>query len=473
MEILTGHDEKQQIVCNKINAELSILPQIFTQYVLHLRANQKSNTTIQSYLNTLTACLRTIYQDYYITDETFFEKTTHKDIAYYFDAKNTLGVKTLQSHWSVLNSFFSYLVKTGLIAENPMHSIRRPVERDTNRKLNFLNRSELDRLLITIKHSPTKFTAFRDEVMIKLAISTGLDVSDIVNLNFGDIDYANNKICVTNKKGTKLIPIGSSNIALLKKWGAFRQEYFKGNDTPALFVSTKKTRISVDAVGNMLHNYCERANVPDITFKDLKSTMVYLLAKENVSMDSIMNYLGVTDYLMIVQAYDAAMKEYDTNILSAIDELFEAPISSNINEYQQQDLHRNFSLEFRLPEYAEYTKGGEGFTLYGNIYNRTEEPLKLKLKSCALYINGMLRASDYSYSGYQFDEEYILPKTTRTFGKIWITDGFVNKKLSNNDYVTVCLVDTNAQTEHHIKFVFKESELEDFWIQENWYEIDL
>ena len=81
MEILTGHDEKQQIVCNKINAELSILPQIFTRYVLHLRDSQKSNTTIQSYLNTLTACLRTIYQDYYITDETFFEKTTHKDIA--------------------------------------------------------------------------------------------------------------------------------------------------------------------------------------------------------------------------------------------------------------------------------------------------------------------------------------------------------------------------------------------------------
>ena len=72
--------------------------------------------------------------------------------------------------------------------------------------------------------------------------------------------------------------------------------YFKGNDTPALFISSKKSRLSVDAVGEMLRKYCEQANVPQITFKDLKSTMVYLLARQNVSMDAIMRFLNVTDY---------------------------------------------------------------------------------------------------------------------------------------------------------------------------------
>ena len=130
-----------------------------------------------------------------------------------------------------------------------------------------------------------------------------------------------------SKKGERLIPVGDSILSLLKRWNQFREVYFKGNDTPALFISSKKSRLSVDAVGEMLRKYCEQTNVPQITFKDLKSTMVYLLARQNVSMDAIMKFLDVSDYLMVVQAYDAAMKEHDVNIHDALNSLFDAPLS--------------------------------------------------------------------------------------------------------------------------------------------------
>ena len=208
-----------------------------------------------------------------------------------------------------------------------MQSIRRPIDRNTNRKLNYLTQDEFNRLLSTIKHDPTKFTAFRDEIIVKLAVSTGLDITELVNLNFDHIDFLNGTIRVISKKGERLIPVGDSILSLLKRWNQFREVYFKGSDTPALFISSKKSRLSVDAVGEMLRNYCEQANVPQITFKDLKSTMVYLLARENVSMEAIMNFMGVSDYLMIVQAYDAAIKEHDVNIHNALNHLFDAPVS--------------------------------------------------------------------------------------------------------------------------------------------------
>lgn len=472
MQNLSGYDEKKILVREKINTELKALPYIFTRYTTFLSDNRKADTTVYSYLSTLTSCFRTIYQDYYLSDESFYKKISSSDIEYYFDAKSNLGTKALQRHWSVLNSFFTFLVNENDISSNPMQTVRRPIDSNTNRKLNYLNRNELDRLLTTIKHNPTKFTSFRDEIIIKLAISTGLDIADMVNLNFDHIDFVNGTIHVISKKGDRLIPVGSSILTLLRKWSQFRSQYFKGSDTPALFISSLKHRLSVDAVGYMLRKYCEQANVPIITFKDLKSTMVYLLARENVSMESIMDFLGVSDYLIVVQAYDAAMKEYNTNILNAIDCLFATPVSKEQNLNGESEIQHNFSVEIKPPEYAQYTKGGEGFTIYGNITNLLEQPLKFKLKSCAIFINGMLRTSDYAYTGYQFDEEYIFPKTTRTFGKIWITDNFAEKQLHANDYLLLCLVEIDSHIEHHIKYVFKKSQLGDYWSEESWYEID-
>lgn len=470
-KVLSGHEEKRAVIQDKINTELKALPSIFSDYCFYMKENKKSDSTILSYLITLTACLRTIYQDYYISDELFYKKITVSDIEYYFDAKKDLNIKVLQRYWSTLNSFFSFLDKKDDAFTNPMKEIRRPVENNVMRKLNHLTREELDRLLTTIKHNPTKFTSFRDEIIIKLAISTGIDISDLLNLNFENINFDGNYISVINQKGERHIPIGESLIDLLKKWGQFRNKYFEGIDSPALFISTLKRRLSVDAVAHMLEKNCEQANVHRITYRDLKSTMVYLLAQQNVSMEAIMKFIDVSDYLIVVQAYDAAMKEKNIDITETINELFESPVDAKRGP-KSNSISHNFSLQIRTPEYVTYEGGKSGFTIYVNINNNLSIPLKLRLKSCAIFMNGMLRSCNYSYTGYQFNEEYVFPKTTKTFGKIWITDSLQNKKINHNDYLIICMLETSSNIEHYIKYIYNENEQGTFWILDDWYEID-
>ena len=471
MQNLSGYEEKQIEVRGKIDNELKTLPSIFSEYVDYLVDQNRAISTVHRYLTTLTGCLRTIYQDFYLSDDSFYKNLSTADVAYYFDAKSNLSTKALQVHWSVLNSFFAFLVEKEYLPTNPMQGIKRPIDRNTNRKLNYLSQDEFSRLLSTVRRNPTKFTAFRDEIIIKLAVSTGLDITDMVNLNFDHIDFLNSTIRVVSKKGERLIPVGDSILSLLKRWNQFREVYFKGNDTPALFISSKKSRLSVDAVGEMLRKYCEQANVPQITFKDLKSTMVYLLARQNVSMDAIMKFLDVSDYLMVVQAYDAAMKEHDVNIHDVLNSLFDAPLSQKQGNDGAVDQH-NFSVEVRPPEYSTYTKGGAGFTVYANITNLIDAPIKLKLKSCTIYTNGMLRTCDYIYTGYEFDEEFIFPKTARTFGRIWITDDLPRKQLRHGEYMLLRLIDMDSNVEHHIKYVFTESQLGNAWMEESWYEVN-
>ena len=85
----------------------------------------------------------------------------------------------------------------------------------------------------------------------------------------------------------------------------------------------------------------------------------------------------------------------------------------------------------------------------------------------------MLRNSDYSYTGYQFNEETIFPKTVKTFGKIWITDSLVEKELKNGDYLVICLFDSTVNIEYHIKYTYNESLVGNYWLEENRYEIGL
>ena len=468
---LSGYEEKKLQIQEKIEGELSVLPQIFKSYTDSLKNTGKADSTIYSYLSTLTACIRGITKNYYISDDNFYTKILESDIKTYFDEQNTLGVQALQRHWSVMNSFFKFLIDNDYITSNPMQSVKRPIGSTTERKLKFLTRKELERFIATIKHNPTKFTAFRDEVLIKLALTTGIDLADIVNLNYNHIDFDNNKVHVYSKKGKRLLPLSPTIALLIKNWIKFRNEYFKDSDTPALFVSTLKNRLSVYTVGQIMEKYCDEANVPIITFKDLKSTMVYLLALEDVSMEAIMELLGTSDYLSIVQAYDAAIKEKNINIINAIDNLFNQPFLNSNNSLDTPLVKKNMSIEIKSPEYSSYTGGIEGFTIFANITNLIEEPLKLKLKVCSIYINGMLRTSDYIYSGYKFDEEILLPNTTQTLGRIWITDKLSTKKIKSGDYLILSLTEIDSKINHQIKYIYNENHTGGFWTEESWYEL--
>ena len=77
---MSGFDEKQTAIRDKISSELNTLPPIFSEYISYLKDAQKTLTTMLSYLSTLTACLRTIRQDYYISNNEFYKEISAADI---------------------------------------------------------------------------------------------------------------------------------------------------------------------------------------------------------------------------------------------------------------------------------------------------------------------------------------------------------------------------------------------------------
>lgn len=90
--------------------------------------------------------------------------------------------------------------------------------------------------------------AIRDKAMMELMYSSGLRISELVGANLQDISAANGEILVRGKGNKeRLIPVGSKALNALKKWLIIRPQ-FANPDEVAVFLSSKKNRISVRQV---------------------------------------------------------------------------------------------------------------------------------------------------------------------------------------------------------------------------------
>ena len=103
--------------------------------------------------------------------------------------------KTISRHISTLRSYYKYLYEEKKIKKNPMELISNP---KLDKKLpNFLYYDELEILL----NIPDKSTTLgiRDALILEMLYSTGIRVSELINIKMKDINRSNKKILIMGK----------------------------------------------------------------------------------------------------------------------------------------------------------------------------------------------------------------------------------------------------------------------------------
>lgn len=299
MSNLTGRLEKEEKFYNRIEEKLKELPPILMEYYISMRANRKSYTTINVYINNVLHFVRFVTNGN--IEDDFYKNITSSDVERYMislETRNTSnGIKKtgddiLQSRWSSLNYFFSWLVKRGHIDKNPIIIVERP-KNQTEHKVTYLTKVEINRLYKAINNNPNSVIAMRDKTLISLALATALRVSAIVNINIEDIDMDNNIINVIEKRQkVRTISFGEQTKKMLQDWIKVRNEEYADVNSTALFLSMKKNRLSVDAAGDMLTKYCNEAEIKRITPHKLRATASCMMAKNNIPVKAIAKQLG-------------------------------------------------------------------------------------------------------------------------------------------------------------------------------------
>ena len=156
---------------------------------------------------------------------------------------NTSG-KSIKRYLSSIRVFFNFLIEVGEVQTNPALLIKTPkVERDLPKTIDF------DDLKKMMTINSTQYKELRVVLMIELLYSCALRVSELVGINFEDIDMDEGFVKVMGKGGkARFSPMGQTTIDVLKRYIKQRPS----SATNALFINQNNTRISTRTVQNVV-----------------------------------------------------------------------------------------------------------------------------------------------------------------------------------------------------------------------------
>ena len=125
-----------------------------------------------------------------------------------------LGAKSIQRRLSAIRSFMNYLLREGMIKNNPAEGVKTP---KAPKKLpGVLDIQQISQLLDIQETDPL---SLRDKAIMELIYSSGLRLSEIVRLNPIDLNLSDKSLTVIGKGDkTRNLPLGNEAIKSLRSW---------------------------------------------------------------------------------------------------------------------------------------------------------------------------------------------------------------------------------------------------------------
>lgn len=165
-----------------------------------------------------------------------------------------LAPRSIARTLSAWRSFYAWLARRGVIAQNPAEGLKAPKRARTLPKA--LGADQVSALLDAV---PETVLELRDAAMFELFYSSGLRLAELVSLDLaGGLDGASGEVSVTGKRQkTRTVPVGSKACAALAAWIEVRPQ-FAAAGQPALFVGRHGTRLSSRQVENRLTLWAQR-----------------------------------------------------------------------------------------------------------------------------------------------------------------------------------------------------------------------
>ena len=253
------------------------------KYIDYLKYERKlSNNTVSSYSNDL--------NDLYLFFNEDIIKVTYKDLVKYINSLSNLNARSIAHHISVINSFYTYLVNNEYIKDNPSENIKSP---KLPKKLpTYLTIDEINKLLDIQLLTPYDY---RNKAMLELLYATGLRISELINLEFSNIDIDNSILRVMGKGNKeRLVPFNDSTSKYLKLYiDYYRGEILNGKYSDYLFISNAKKPITRQGFFKIIKAEVNRAGIKkDVSPHVLRHSFATHLLANGADIRVIQELLG-------------------------------------------------------------------------------------------------------------------------------------------------------------------------------------
>jgi len=222
-----------------------------------------------------------------------------------------LDSRSVARHLVSLRNLFRFALGEGALSADPTLNLESP---KTRRSLPvYLRMEDVDRLL----NQPDASTpnGLRDRAILEVLYSTGLRVSELVNLKVSDLEMRMGCLrCIGKGDKERLVPVGRKALAAVQAYlGKSRPLLLRGHEAGRaagwLFVNRFGNRLSRIAVWRLLKAYGRRAGIrARLSPHKLRHSFATHLLERGADLRSVQLMLGHAD-ISTTQIYTHVMEE--------------------------------------------------------------------------------------------------------------------------------------------------------------------
>ena len=226
-----------------------------------------------------------------------------------------LGGKSIARMLSSWRGFFEFLVNRKGFTANPVIGLRAPKSPKT-----LPQALSIEQAIKLVDISDDAILSVRDHAILELFYSSGLRLSEVVNLNIDALDFTEGTVVVTGKGNkTRIVPMGAHAMNAIKKWLQIRANIII-NDTArkAVFVGLQGKRVGArnlqyrlkewsikQGINSSVHPHRLRHSFASHVLQssgDLRAVQE-MLGHANISTTQVYTHL---DFQHLSKTYDAA-----------------------------------------------------------------------------------------------------------------------------------------------------------------------
>lgn len=231
----------------------------------------------------------------------------------------------------VASQVFKYGVSLELIENNPMAKTLLPRQKECEGKLKFWTKSELNHFFKCLND----FNNLKQLVYFRILAYTGMRKSEVLSLQWRDIDFLHHKIKITKtigmdehnnpyvsstpktKNSIRTITIDDETISLIEKWQKHQKSDYltlgfnTANEQQFLFTDSKNNIYRPQAVNDWLNYLIKKYNLPRITPHNLRHTHVSLLLEAGVPLKEVSERVGHKDSKITMEIYAHISEEQE------------------------------------------------------------------------------------------------------------------------------------------------------------------
>ncbi len=192
---------------------------------------------------------------------------------------------------AALKSYFEYLQRTGVVETDPADSLASPkVKKHTPHTI---PPEQVDKLLAAPAAQQTP-NALRDVALMETLYATGVRVSELINLDMGDIDLFNRLVACNSGRRSRVVPIFPRAVAALQVYlDEGRPHLLVDPNEPALFLNHRGQRLTRQGLWLIIKRYVGDVGIDDmVTPHTLRHSFAAHLLSAGANLREVQERLG-------------------------------------------------------------------------------------------------------------------------------------------------------------------------------------